>query len=80
MHDYNRFHVFTRNFGLQIQDAPPFFVTNDPAEALRICQAAIRREEGSAASTAIRDVITGREYGGIDVFQFANEFSLRYVG
>jgi hypothetical protein len=79
MHDYTRFQVFTRNFGLQIQDTPPFFATNDPAEALSICQAAMRREDGTLACTTIRDVITGREYGGVDVFQFANEFSLRAV-
>jgi hypothetical protein len=80
MDTYSRFQVFTRNFGLQIKDSPPLLITNDPAEALRICQSAMRREEGSLASTTIRDVITGKEYGGVEVFQFANEFSIRFVG
>ena len=35
--------------------------------------------EGTLASTTIRDVITGREYGGLGVFEFANEFAVPVV-
>jgi hypothetical protein len=76
---YNRFEVFTRHFGVRIEDTPALLSTNDPSEAFRVCRSAMNREEGSLASTSIRDVVTGREYGGIEVFQFANEFAVRNV-
>jgi hypothetical protein len=76
MSRYSRFEVFTRTFGVRIEDAPALLSTNDAAEAFRYCRSAMKREEGSLASTSIRDVITGREYGGLDVFQFANEFAV----
>jgi hypothetical protein len=76
MSRYNRFEVFTRNFGVHIEDAPALLSTNDASEAFRFCRSAMKREEGSLASTSIRDIITGREYGGLDVFQFANEFTV----
>jgi len=76
MSHYNRFDVFTRTYGVQIQDTPAILSTNDASEALRACRAAMRREEGTLASTSIRDRITGREYGGMEVFQFANEHAL----
>jgi hypothetical protein len=79
MSRYNRFEVFTRTYGVQIQDTPAILSTNDASEALRACRAAMRREEGTLTSTSIRDVITGREYGGLEVFQFANEFALRVM-
>jgi hypothetical protein len=79
MSGYTRFEIFTRTYGVQIQDSPAILSTNDPSEALRACRAAMRREEGTLTSTSIRDLITGREYGGIDVFQFANEFALRVM-
>jgi hypothetical protein len=33
--------------------------------------------EGTLPSTSIRESITGRDYGGLEVFQFANEFAVR---
>ena len=59
--------------------APAILATNDPREGVRVCRAAMRREEGTLASTSIRDVITGREYGGLGVFEFANEFAVPVV-
>jgi hypothetical protein len=76
---HNRFEIFTRNYGVRIEDSPPILATNDPREAVRVCRAAMRREEGTLASTSIRDLITGREYGGLGVFEFANEFAVPVV-
>jgi len=76
MSQWNRFEVFTRTYGLHHQDALPLLTTNDAAAALHACRAAMKREEGTAQATHIRDLVTGREYGGLDVFQFANEFGI----
>lgn len=76
MTGFTRFEVFTRNFGLHVEDAPPLLGTNDPAEAYRTCRAAMRFETGTLHATCIRDRITGKEYAGLDVFAFGNQFGL----
>jgi hypothetical protein len=63
----------------QIEDTPALFRTNDPSEAFRFCRAAMKREDRTLACTSNRDIITGREFGGLDVFQFANEFVVRIM-
>jgi hypothetical protein len=76
MGGFQRFEVFTRSFGLQVQDAPPLLGTNDPAEAFRTCRSAMRFEQGTLQSTGIRDCLLGKEYTGIDVFGFANQYGI----
>lgn len=76
MNGFRRFEVFTRTLGLHVEDAPPLIGTNDPAEAYRTCRAAMRFEQGTLNTTCIRDRLAGKEYGGLDVFVFANQFGL----
>jgi hypothetical protein len=76
--NYNeRFAVITRQYGTVTEELPPVLVTNDPKEAYRICRAAMRREEGTHQASCIRDLVTGQEHAGLDVFAFANQYGIR---
>jgi hypothetical protein len=77
MHHHERFIVFTRQYGTVTEELPPIFATNDPREAYRICRAAMRREEGTHQASGIRDLVTGQEHSGMEVFTFANQHGIR---